>query len=172
MAEEDTFSGPCEAQLQAAEACITADPITCSCFSRPFAENLRNDVGESYKSTLAFDVPNSPEFCSSVNNNVCNYMSTKSCCCNEETTALADCLYQNELNLKFGVLECQHNCGDNDGAAGGVGGGSNLMIIVLVSVMAALLLCCGGGCYYYFFRCKKAKVSEDEEEEIDVSFTS
>jgi hypothetical protein len=62
---------PCMGELEFANTCIAADPETCTCFNQPFSTIFPVEFEEAFKQTLAFYAPDSSEFCTESNTNVC-----------------------------------------------------------------------------------------------------
>jgi hypothetical protein len=157
----------CAGQLATANACVSGDPATCSCFTQPFLTSFPAEVSGAYRKTMAFEVPGTPAFCDKVNANVCTQFETSaSCCCGKEITEYSKCAYTNVLNPQFGAPGCEHTCGSGGEEGGDDGGGGGSMIIIVIIV---LLLGCGcGGIFYYRRRKRLAALAADDTKDKDV----
>ena len=149
----------CEAEISAAEACIAADPTTCTCQPQPFRDNVPYEIDGAYKGTMAFHTPDEPEFCTKANDKVCTYLEGINCCCTAELTAVAACKFVNDLGPKLGAVGCEHKCGGDD--AGGDGGGGSMMMIIIIAVVAIIILGCGG----FFYRRRKRLQQESSDKD-------
>jgi hypothetical protein len=156
------MADPCAGQLASANACVSGDPGSCSCFTQPFMESFPGEVAGAYRKTMAFQVPGTPEFCAKANSNVCIEFETKAnCCCGGEITEYTKCAFTSTLNGQFGAPGCEHTCG-NDGAEGAGGGGGSMMMIVII----VLLLGCGGGGFFYYRRRKRLAGGKDVDTNV------
>ena len=144
------MDGPCASQLNAAKACIDADPATCSCFVPPFETNFPESVAGAYRITMAFESPGTEGFCNVANAEVCKMFDAEaSCCCQQETNDFIACEFTNTLGPQYGCGNCEASgCGDAAGKGGGGDGGGGLMMYAAVGGIVILILCCGlGFCY-------------------------
>ena len=157
----------CEAEISAAEACIAADPTTCTCQPQPFRDNVPYEIDGAYKGTMAFHTPDEPEFCTKANDKVCTYLEGINCCCTAELTAVAACKFVNDLGPKLGAIGCEHKCGGGDDAGGAGGGGGSMMMIIIIAVVAIIILGCGG----FIYRRRKRLQQEGSDKDKVSSFT-
>jgi hypothetical protein len=159
---------PCQTQLDLASTCVAADPLTCSCQPSPFPEAFPKTVNDAYKTTMAFYQPEEDGFCDKANSNVCGVTDTQVCCCTEEVKAYVECSYQNDLNLKFGVVECNYACGGAAGGDGDTAGGLSMMMMAIIGA-GILLLCCCCGCFCWRRRrLRRQQVSKDVRRYLSV----
>ncbi len=166
------MDGPCATELLAAEACVVADPATCSCFSQPFNETFPSEVGGAYRTTMAFEIPGSDMFCEVANENVCIKLEASgTCCCTKEVHEFITCSFTSDWNVQFAAGDCVFNKCSTADESEGSSGGSSMMIIIIAIVLTLLLCCCCCccGCYFYRRRRNALATSAGESTSKDVS---
>jgi hypothetical protein len=144
---ETTSKNPCAELLRLANICVQVDPQAClSCFDPvTFQASLPQKTSLEFYKAMADAAPSDPTFCDAANEKVCEYYtSSQFCCCQEETTAYRQCLFNEVLVPSVGLIssQCSDTClqekgggdssGDSDGGAG-----------VIVGVIVALLILVG-----------------------------
>ena len=163
------MDGPCATQLTAAVSCVDADPATCACYTQPFNETLVTDFGGAYRTTMAFEIPGSDEFCTTANENVCTKLeATGECCCSAEINEWLTCSFESDWSPQFGAGDCAFS--QCSAAAEGGGGGSSMLIIIIAVVVTVVLCCCCCccGCYYYRRKRRAAEAAANESTSKDV----
>jgi hypothetical protein len=144
----------CQVELGALEACVSADAAACACGTIAPVDPIFIDAGQAaFATTMAFDDPSTPEFCTKANSLMCDFLETTNCCCAEEQKTFTDCQWINKWTPSFSVAPGCNFGGCVPVAAGGGGaaleeeGGGSMMIIVVIVIL--LLGGVGGGYYYY-----------------------
>ena len=163
------MDSPCATQLTTAVSCVDADPATCACYTQPFNETLVNDLGGAYRTTMAFEIPGSDEFCTTANDNVCIKLEAMGgCCCTTEINDWLTCSFESDWSPQFGAGDCAFN---QCSAAEAEGGGGSSMLIIIIAVVITVLLCCCCcccGCYYYRRKRRAAEATANESTSKDV----
>jgi hypothetical protein len=110
----DSFLEPCEAELFEANACVQANSEDgCDCFDPgTFVTTFAKQIRQQFYSAMAFVPVTDPEFCTVANQRVCDHFGImQSCCCQMQTTAYRQCLFDTILVKELPVPDgCKDIC--------------------------------------------------------------
>jgi hypothetical protein len=103
---------------------------------------------------MAYALPADPKFCGEANQKVCDYyISNQSCCCQEETAAYRQCLFNEVLVPSVGLIstQCFDTCSQKGGGSSSGGGpGTGVIVGVIVALLILVGIC--GATYIYLRR--------------------
>lgn len=158
----------CTAEQSTAESCVDGGG-DCSCFPDGF-EPFVKAVDGAFKKTQAFVMTTDPNFCQAASDSVCGEVSTNyACCCTEEVMAYTQCMFDQNLTVAFGLVECTSTCGEDEEDTSDDGGIP--MLYIIIGVVAFVLLCCCCcccGCYYY----RRVRRRNKTEVKVDVNVSA
>jgi hypothetical protein len=151
---ETILKDPCAELLRLANICVQIDPQACvTCFDPvTFQTALLQETTREFQKAMGFAVPSDPTFCDVAKQKVCdNYIATQSCCCQEETAAYRQCLFNEVLVPSVGLssAQCSDTCSQKEGGEGSSSGGSTEAII---GIIVALVILVGIFCSVYIYR--------------------
>eukprot|EP00529_Nitzschia_sp_RCC80_P019266 CAMPEP_0113504822 /NCGR_PEP_ID=MMETSP0014_2-20120614/34941_1 /TAXON_ID=2857 /ORGANISM="Nitzschia sp." /LENGTH=509 /DNA_ID=CAMNT_0000399999 /DNA_START=227 /DNA_END=1753 /DNA_ORIENTATION=- /assembly_acc=CAM_ASM_000159 len=161
------MADPCTNFLTAAVQCAAQD-FTGQCSQCVDLSNFSNDfkgsIVQKFAQGQAFAIPGTDQFCTTVNDNVCQmYTTSYSCCdaaCGTEMAAYRTCIFENVAPQQLGMSSgCADSCGQESGGGGG-GGGVSVALIggVAAGVVVVVLL----GIWWYLRRRRRSNLSEGE----------
>jgi hypothetical protein len=110
----NSFLEPCEAELFEANVCVQANSEDgCECFDPgTFLTTFAKQIRQQFYSAMALVPVTDPDFCSVANQRVCDHFGVmQSCCCQMQTTAYRQCLFDTVLVKELPVPDdCKDIC--------------------------------------------------------------
>jgi len=147
--------------LDTTGSCAACTPIDFETIQATFPNSLK----QKFMLAMSIGPPDSPEFCSSVETNICADYEAAACCCEPEMAEWQKCVVAKDFSVQVGQsVPCEVSCatetaGGGGAGGGGGGGGMNMAIIVVI----LLILIAGGGGGYFFYRKRQANNSNQSK---------